>query len=115
MNQKEVTELKKRFTKDSCTFPRVCGIYVDVNKNKQAAMNMQFLNLDEDVMFKYLDIAKKTLSGKVGDALLNIDMHNGRSDQEEMIDLLLGIKDSKLGDEKLLDQFYDRVIELYHG
>lgn len=76
-------------------------------------MNMQFLNLDEDVMFKYLDIAKKTLSGKVGDALLNIDMHNGRSDQEEMIDLLLGIKDSKLGDEKLLDQFYDRVIESY--
>ena len=113
MNQKEVTELKKRFTKDSCTFPRVCGIYVDVNKNKQASMNMQFLNLDEDVMFKYLDIAKKTLSGKVGDALLNIDMHNGRSDQEEMIDLLLGIKDSKLGDEKLLDQFYDRVIESY--
>ena len=30
-----------------------------------------------------------------------------------MIDLLLGIKDSKLGDEKLLDQFYDRVIESY--
>ena len=51
MNQKEVTELKKRFTKDSCTFPRVCGIYVDVNKNKQASMNMQFLNLDEDGMF----------------------------------------------------------------
>lgn len=25
-------------------------------------MNAQFLNLDEDVMFKYMDIAKKTLS-----------------------------------------------------
>ena len=34
MNQKEVTELKKRFTKDSCTFPRVCGIYVDVGNRK---------------------------------------------------------------------------------
>ena len=66
MNQKEVTELKKRFTKDSCTFPRVCGIYVDVNKNKQAAMNMQFLNLDEDVMFKYLESLKRRSLGKSG-------------------------------------------------
>lgn len=29
-------------------------------------MNMQFLNLDEDVMFKYLDIAKRRSLGKSG-------------------------------------------------
>lgn len=113
MNQKEVMELKKRFTKDGCSFPRVCGVYVDSNKNKQAAMNMPFLNLDEDVMFKYIDIAKKTLSGKIGDSLLNIDMHNGRSDQEDMTKLLLGIRNNGLEDTELLDAFYDRVIESY--
>ena len=48
MVQKEVLELKRRFKKDRATFPRVCGVYVDSNKQKQAAMNKQFLNLDDE-------------------------------------------------------------------
>ena len=113
MVQKEVLELKRRFKKDSATFPRVCGVYVDSNKQKQAAMNKQFLNLDEEVMHKYLEIANKTLSGKVGDALLNVNVHGGSEDQEDMTKLLMGVKDSHLEDNGLLNAFYDRVIETY--
>lgn len=113
MVQKEVLELKRRFKKDRATFPRVCGVYVDANKQKQAAMNKQFLNLDEEVMHKYLEIANKTLSGKVGDALLNVNVHGGSEDQEDMTKLLMGVKDSHLEDDGLLNAFYDRVIETY--
>lgn len=113
MVQKEVLELKRRFKKDRATFPRVCGVYVDSNKQKQAAMNKQFLNLDDEVMHKYLEIANKTLSGKVGDALLNVNVHGGSKEQEDMTKLLMGIKDSHLEDDGLLNAFYDRVIETY--
>lgn len=113
MVQKEVLELKRRFKKDRATFPRICGVYVDSNKQKQAAMNKQFLNLDEGVMHKYLEIANKTLSGKVGDALLNVDVHGGSKEQEDMAKLLMGIKDCNLEDDGLLNTFYDRVIDTY--
>lgn len=114
MIQKEVLELKKRFKINKASFQRVCGVYVDASKNKQATMNMPFLMLEEEIMHKYLDIAGKTLSGKVGDALLGMDVHGGSREQEEMTKLLLGIKDSHLEDSGLLDAFYDRVIDLYN-
>ena len=102
MNQKEVLELKKRFKINKASFQRVCGVYVDAGKNKQATMNMPFLMLEEEIMHKYLDIAGKTLSGKVGDALLGMDVHGGSREQEEMTKLLLGIKDSHLEDSGFL-------------
>ena len=34
MDKKGVAELKRRFTKENCTFTRLCGCYVDAGKNK---------------------------------------------------------------------------------
>lgn len=102
MVQKEVLELKRRFKKDRATFPRVCGVYVDSNKQKQAAMNKQFLNLDDEVMHKYLEIANKTLSGKVGDALLNVNVHGGSKEQEDMTIWVLKIVIWKMMDFSML-------------
>ena len=34
MNKKEVTEIKKLFTKERCCLNRLCGCYVDADKNK---------------------------------------------------------------------------------
>lgn len=33
MNKKEILELKRRLKKDECTFTRMCGCYVDGQKN----------------------------------------------------------------------------------
>ena len=66
MNQKEVMEIKRRFTKDSCTFQRIRSVYVNSDKVKVTTADSPFLMLSEGEMFKYLDIAKKTLSGKAG-------------------------------------------------
>ena len=35
MNKKEVAEIKKRFTKTKCSFTRLCGCYVDAEKQKK--------------------------------------------------------------------------------
>ncbi|NLZ80218.1 MAG: DUF4317 family protein, partial [Clostridiales bacterium] len=63
MNNKEVLELKKRFKKDECTFTKMCGCYVNADKEIQLEFNETFLNLKEEEIHKYLEIAKKTLSG----------------------------------------------------
>lgn len=60
MNKKDILELKRRFKKDECTFTRMCGCYVDAQKNIVLKINETFLNLRDEEFFKYLEIAKKS-------------------------------------------------------
>ena len=76
MNKKEVAELKRRLKKEECTFTRVCGCYVDAEHNKVTKLGDTFLNLEEEEYFKYLEIAKKVFSGKVGNNILTLKMND---------------------------------------
>ena len=73
MNKKDISELKKRMSKSGCTFTRVCGCYVDADRNKVTKIGQTFLNLEDEEFFKYLDIAKKVLSGNIGNNLLELE------------------------------------------
>ena len=73
MNKKDVMELKKRFKKESCSIDRLAGCYVDANKNKAIKFNESFLNMDDEEFYKYLEIAKKTLTGTLGNNILELD------------------------------------------
>lgn len=113
MNQKEVMEIKSRFTKDSCTFQRIRSVYVNSDKVKVTTADSPFLMLSEGEMFKYLDIAKKTLSGKAGDALLDIDMNTGDTEQKDLVKLLTAIKKDEAKDDALVEQLFDHIIDTY--
>ena len=66
MNKKDILELKRRLTKDGCTITQMCGCYVNSEKSKISLISVKnFLNMDDEEFYKYLDIAKKTLSGKI--------------------------------------------------
>ena len=73
MQRKDLMELKKRFKKDQCTFTRMTGCYVNSQKEKVVTLNEVFLNLPDEEYYKYLEIAKKTLSGTLGNNLLELD------------------------------------------
>ena len=113
MNKKEITEIKKQFHPDHCTATRICGCYVDAEKNKKLELKEAFLSLPEEEMFKYFDIFKKTLSGTVGKNLLNLDfpLNAEREDGEQAF--LLALRDSRLQDDALIEAFYDKIIERY--
>ena len=59
LRNRDILELKRRFKKENCTITRMCGCYVDSNKNKIVELNETFLNLDDEEFYKYLEIAKK--------------------------------------------------------
>ena len=73
MRKKDILELKKRFKKDHCTFTKMCGCYVNGEKNVLLKFRETFLNLEEDDYFKYLEIAKKVLSGTIGNNILELN------------------------------------------
>ncbi len=117
MNKKEVMEIKRRFKKESVTFTRIAGCYVNGEKEKLLSFGETFLNLEEEEMFKYMEIAGKVLSGRVGDQLMELTFEesgDGEGGMNGMQTFLLELRDSRLTDDELLDSFYDSVIETYN-
>lgn len=115
MNKKEISEIKKRFTKTKCSITRICGCYVDAEKEKRMTLKEAFLGLPEEEMFKYIDIFRKTLSGSLGRTLMNMEFPPEQETKEDGTQVfLMKLLESKLQDEELLNQFYDKIIENYN-
>jgi hypothetical protein len=113
MNKKEILELKRRFKKETVTFTRLCGCYVDGNRNKICKWSSNFLNLEEDEFYKYLEIANKSLSGTLGNNLLELHFPIEEEAVGGRQQILMALRDTKLEDEALLDTYYDLVIDTY--
>ncbi|MBD5550780.1 MAG: DUF4317 domain-containing protein [Lachnospiraceae bacterium] len=113
MTKKDILELKKRLNKTDCSITKLCGCYVDSNKNKILTLSETFLNLDDDEFYKYLDLSRKCLSGTVGNNLLQLEFPLSEEQPGGRQQFLMGIKESGLKNEELLDRFYDLVIEHY--
>lgn len=113
VNKKDILELKRRFKKEECTFTRMCGCYVDAGKEKLVKFNESFLNLEDEEFYKYLEIAKKALSGNLGNNLLELSFPLEEEAAGGKQQFFLALRESKLKNEDLLDRFYDLVIENY--
>ena len=113
MNKKEISEIKKQFTPANCAITRICGCYVDGEKNKKTKLQEAFLSLSEEEAFKYFEIFRKTLSGTIGKNLINMEFPLEQEKEGGAQEFLLRLRESKLQDDALVDEFYDRVIDSY--
>lgn len=113
MNRKEIAEIKKQFTPANCAATRICGCYVNGEKEKLATFQETFLSLPEEEIFKYFEIFRKTLSGTLGKNLLNMEFPLETEADGGTQAFLLRLRDSRLDDEELLEAYYDRVIGSY--
>ncbi|MCR5753362.1 MAG: DUF4317 domain-containing protein [Acetatifactor sp.] len=113
MVKQEIAEIKKQFTPKHCSITRICGCYVDGEKNKKTELKQAFLALPEEEMFKYFEILRKPLSGSLGKNLLNLEFPLATESEGGTQEFLLRLRDSKLKDQELLEEFYDKIIESY--
>ena len=110
MEKKEVLELKRRLKIETCTISKLAGCYVNSAKEKVVTFTDDFLNLSEEEVHKYLEIANKTLSGTVGNNLMELSFPD---EEGGMRASLQALKNSKLSDDTILEGFYDRVISSF--
>lgn len=113
MTKKELNEIKSQYTLEDCGILRLCGCYVDGERNKITQFNENFLNLPEEEKHKYFDIFKKTLSGTPGKNLVDMKFNVDAYADEGARTFLMNLRDSGLKDDRLLDEFYDRIINNY--
>lgn len=113
MNKKEISEIKKQFTPANCAITRICGCYVNGEKEKVAQFAESFLPLPEEDIFKYFEIFRKSLSGTLGKNLLNMEFPLETEKEGGTQEFLLQLRDSQLKEDDLLEQYYDKVIESF--
>ena len=77
MNKKDLSEIKKTFKMDSVCLTNIGTCYISLQDGPMEVSISRFLTLEEEVMLKYLEIAKKGLSGKFGKNLVNLST-NGK-------------------------------------
>lgn len=113
MNKKDITEIKRRFTKEGASFSRLTGCYVNSNKEKILNFRDTFLNLSDEEIFRYLEIAKKCMSGKLMNNLLDLEFTQTAEEEDGPQGKLLKILKSGLDDDDILNEFYDSIIMSY--
>ncbi len=115
MTKKEINEIKGLYdTIEECRISRLCGCYVNGDKEKVKVFNESFLDIEEKEQHKYLEIFRKNLSGVIGRNLVDLSFVNQDSEDNSFgKGLLKAINKSELKDEALLDKFYDGIINTY--
>lgn len=114
MNKKEVLEIRKQYKPESCAITRICGCYVNGNKEIVAQSKDAFLSLPDEEIFKYLTIFRQTLSGTIGKNLINMEFPIEREMPGGTQEFLLQLRDSKLQNDRLLEDFYQKIIKNYN-
>lgn len=112
-SKKDILELKRRVKKTEHNFNKVCGVYVDANREKVLNFTQNFLDLEEDEVYKYLEIAGKVLSGTVGNNILQLKFTDAEKETGGKQQFLMGLRASELNSPELLDTLYDMIIDQY--
>lgn len=91
----------------------MCGCYVNGEKHAILKFRESFQNLDENEYFKYLEIAKKVLSGTIGNNILELNFEANEDFINERQTSLMQLKNSQLKDDALVGNLYDLIIANY--
>lgn len=113
MINSEISEIRKQFKHENSSITKFSGCYVDGEKNIKARFTETFLCMPEEETFKYFAIFKKTLSGIIGKNLINMEFPTETEFNGGTQEFLLKLRDSELKDETILDEFYEKVIQMY--
>lgn len=111
MNQKELREIRKRFTLDKDSISHVYGCYVNAAKDIVARMDMSMGLMEQEEAELYLKLLKKSISGTLGKNLLDIEFSTKQVEDSDEHRLLQALRQSHLRDEDMRELFYKMVIE----
>jgi hypothetical protein len=113
MINSEISEIKKQFKHENCAITKISGCYVDGEKTIKTKFTESFLCMPEEETFKYFEIFRKTLSGGLGKNLINMEFPTETEFNGGTQEFLLKLRDSELKDEQLLDELYEKIVQMY--
>ena len=113
MDKKGIAEVKKCFKKEDCRIDRMVSCFVNEEGEVISRFSDSFYALEDKELFKYCELFKQSLSGKLGRNLYTLafpleeEKEGGK--QQELYQLL----QSELKEEALYDAFFEKVRKDY--
>ena len=111
MNQKEVSELRRRWRLEKNAVSRIYGCFVNANKEIVADLDESLGMMSQDEGEQYLSLLKKTLSGTLGKNLIDIVFSTQQVMDSPEHRRLMALRSSGLKDNETRQDFYRTVID----
>lgn len=111
MNQKEISELRRRFRPEKSAISRIYGCYVNSGKEIVSDLDESLGMMPQEEAEKYLSLLKKALSGTLGRNLIDIVFSTQQVVDSEEHRLLSALRNSALNDNEVRQTFYRKVID----
>ena len=115
MDKKAIAEIRKLMSPGHCVIDRIRGCYVNDNREILMEMKETFLAMQEENVEKYCEIFKKTLSGRLGKNLFNLEFPLEEEKEGGRQHFLYRLQQSGLRDEDLVSEFFEKVIDTYEA
>lgn len=109
MNEKEVSELRRRLRPDKNNISRIRGCYVNENGQITARLEQSMLALSIEERESCLGLFKKVLSGGLNKNLVDISFATAQVASSPEHALLMALRNSELKDEEAVGFFFERV------
>lgn len=112
MNQKEISELRRRFRADKSNISRIYGCFVNTNKEIVAYIDSSLGMLKQEEQEIYLARLKKCLSGAQGRNLIDIEFSTQQVVDSEEHRLLSKLRSTQCQDADAREALYRKVIDV---
>ena len=111
MNQKEISEIRKRFHPDKSAIAMIRGCYVNEKREIISTFNRPLMQLPQEEAEKYLAIFRRTLTGLPGKNLLTMSFRPDQVMEAPEHQLLSAMRNTALKVEEGVSTFYQRIID----
>ena len=111
MNEKEISEIRRRVRRDRSNMTAIYGCYVNSQKEIISEFKQSVGIMPENESEKYFGLLKKVLSGGIGRNLIDITFRTAQVADSPEHKLLMDLRNTGLKDEYLRHALYQKVIE----
>ena len=111
MNEKEIGEIRRHLRRDRSNMTAIYGCFVNDNKEIISTFRQSLGIMPENEAEKYFGLLKRSLSGTLGKNLMDLTFKTSQVADSPEHRLLMGLRDSRLEDEQLREEFFQKAIE----
>ena len=112
MNQKEINEIRRRLTPDRTNISHIYGYYVNGEKQVISTSELSLAVMEKNDVEKYMDLLKKSLSGRIGKNLADIEFTSQQVIDGEEHKLLMDLRECRLEDAELRRKLCQKIIDV---
>lgn len=111
MNEKEISEIRRRFRYDKSNIQKIRGCYVNEKGEIISEFDQSLSLMPEADKESLLKIIKKTLSGSVGKNLIDIEFTTQQVCESEEHKLLMSLRETELENNDFVQLLYEKIIK----